>query len=92
MQAHLADRDLTPASVARAHHISVRYLYAILARAGIGFGDWVRTQRLDACRRELSRVPPSSETIPALAHRWGFKSPRLAGAQPERALETAGRE
>jgi AraC-like DNA-binding protein len=74
MRAHLADPDLSPASVARAHHISVRYLYAILARQGVGFGEWVRTHRLDACRRELSRVPPSAETIAALAHRWGFKS------------------
>lgn len=60
--------------MARAHHISVRYLYAILARQGVGFGEWVRTHRLDACRRELSRVPPSAETIAGLAHRWGFKS------------------
>ncbi|MGW7369380.1 AraC-like ligand-binding domain-containing protein [Streptomyces sp. NPDC054841] len=74
MRSHLADHDLTPASVAKAHHISVRYLYAVLARNGIGFGEWVRTHRLDACRRELSRVPPSTETISAVAHRWGFKS------------------
>ncbi|MET9045409.1 helix-turn-helix domain-containing protein [Streptomyces sp. NPDC004362] len=75
MRAHVADPDLSPASVARAHHISVRHLYAILARNGIGFGDWVRAERLDACRRELSRVPPTTETIAALARRWGFKSP-----------------
>ncbi|MFF3462456.1 helix-turn-helix domain-containing protein [Streptomyces sp. NPDC002619] len=75
MRTHLADPDLSPASVARAHHISVRYLYTILARAGVGFGEWVRTERLDACRRELSRVPPTTETIAALAHRWGFRSP-----------------
>ncbi|MFE6334247.1 helix-turn-helix domain-containing protein [Streptomyces sp. NPDC057806] len=74
MRARLDDPDLSPASVARAHHISVRYLYAILARNGVSFGEWVRTHRLDACRRELSRVPPGAETIAALAHRWGFKS------------------
>ncbi|MFI9650594.1 helix-turn-helix domain-containing protein [Streptomyces sp. NPDC052040] len=75
LRTHLADQDLTPARVAAAHHISVRHLYAVLARSGVGFGDWVRTQRLDACRRELSRVPPTTETIADLAHRWGFKSP-----------------
>ncbi|WP_282699919.1 helix-turn-helix domain-containing protein [Streptomyces sp. CC219B] len=74
MLARLSDPELTPASVARAHHISVRYLYALLARRGITFGDWVRQQRLEACRRELSRVPPSAETIAAVARRWGFKS------------------
>ncbi|MFI8371059.1 helix-turn-helix domain-containing protein [Streptomyces sp. NPDC085466] len=74
MRARLADPGLTPASVAGAHHISVRYLYAILARHGVVFGEWVRSHRLDACRRELSRVPPSADTIAALAYRWGFKS------------------
>ncbi|WP_328907156.1 helix-turn-helix domain-containing protein [Streptomyces sp. NBC_00234] len=74
LRAHLGDRDLSPASVARAHHISVRHLYAVLARSGIVFGAWVRAQRLDACRRELSRVPPSSDTITTIAHRWGFAS------------------
>ncbi|UKY48931.1 helix-turn-helix domain-containing protein [Streptomyces inhibens] len=74
MRTHLADRDLTPASVAQAHHISVRYLYAILARSDISFGEWVRTHRLDECRRELSRRPPSADTVSAIAHRWGFKS------------------
>ncbi|MGW1158661.1 helix-turn-helix domain-containing protein [Streptomyces sp. NPDC002513] len=75
MRTHLAESDLTPARVAAAHHISVRHLYAVLARSGVGFGEWVRTQRLDACRRDLSRVPPTTETIADLAHRWGFKSP-----------------
>ncbi|HEY5837259.1 AraC family transcriptional regulator, partial [Streptomyces sp.] len=75
MRAHLADPRLSPEQVARAHHISVRYLYAILAREDIGFGDWVRTHRLDECRRELSRTPPSTRSVAAIATRWGFKSP-----------------
>ncbi|MGW2857913.1 helix-turn-helix transcriptional regulator, partial [Streptomyces sp. NPDC001215] len=75
MRTHLAERDLTPARVAAAHHISVRHLYSVPARSGVGFGEWVRTQRLDACRRELSRIPPTTETIADLAHRWGFRSP-----------------
>ncbi|MFG2881459.1 helix-turn-helix domain-containing protein [Streptomyces sp. NPDC048297] len=74
MRAHLADHDLSPASVAAAHHISVRYLYSILARCDIGFGEWVRTHRLDATRRELSRHPPSADTVSSIARRWGFKS------------------
>ncbi|MFD8013864.1 helix-turn-helix domain-containing protein [Streptomyces sp. NPDC058955] len=75
MRTHLADPALSPASVARAHHISVRYLYAVLARSGVGFGEWVRTHRLDACRRELSRRPAGPDTISTIARRWGFKSP-----------------
>ncbi|MFF3513243.1 AAA family ATPase [Streptomyces sp. NPDC002573] len=63
MRTHLAERDLTPARVAAAHHISVRHLYSVLARSGVGFGEWVGTQRLDACRRELSDRPRAFERV-----------------------------
>ncbi|MGW2562704.1 helix-turn-helix transcriptional regulator [Streptomyces sp. NPDC001514] len=75
MRRHLADSDLSPAKVAKAHHISMRYLYVVLGRNEISFGDRVRTHRLEECRRELSRIPARAEPIAAIAGRWGFKSP-----------------
>ncbi|MCF2531483.1 helix-turn-helix domain-containing protein [Yinghuangia soli] len=72
VRAHLAERDLTAARIARAHNISVRYLYATLARSGISLGDWVRTRRLEECRKDLARPRAQSMTIEAVAHRWGF--------------------
>ncbi|MFF3379324.1 helix-turn-helix domain-containing protein [Streptomyces sp. NPDC002680] len=74
MRAHLAEHDLTAARIARAHHISVRYLYTILARSGITLGDWLRANRLEQCRKELARPGNRSVTIAAVAHRWGFTS------------------
>lgn len=72
LRSHLADNDLSPGSVAAAHNISVRHLYTVLGRSGVSFGDWVRTQRLEACRRELSHPHARSRTIASIARQWGF--------------------
>ncbi|QER90455.1 helix-turn-helix domain-containing protein [Streptomyces tendae] len=70
--AHLADPDLSAARIAAAHNISVRHLYAVLSRSGISLGDWIRTRRLAACRRELAGPSGRLQTIAAVGRRWGF--------------------
>ncbi|MFJ5213663.1 helix-turn-helix domain-containing protein [Streptomyces sp. NPDC088354] len=71
---HLAEPDLTAARIAAEHQVSVRQLYLTLSRAGITLGEWVRTQRLEQCRRELASSVHQFMTIEAIAHRWGFAS------------------
>lgn len=71
-RAHLADRDLSAARIAAAHHISVRQLYVVLARAEIGLGDWIRAERLERCRQELAAPVTRARTIAAIAGSWGF--------------------
>jgi AraC-like DNA-binding protein len=75
VRAHLAEHDLTAARIAAAHNISVRHLYAILARSGITLGEWVRVRRLEECRKELARPRAQFVTIASIAHRWGFANP-----------------
>ncbi|WP_151484739.1 AraC-like ligand-binding domain-containing protein [Streptomyces albicerus] len=72
IQEHLADPDLSAARIAAAHDISVRHLYAVLSRSGISLGDWIRTRRLAACRRELAGVSGRLRTIAAIGRSWGF--------------------
>jgi AraC-like DNA-binding protein len=72
LRTHLGDHDLTAAKVAAAHHISVRHLYAVLARSGVGLGDWLRIQRLEKCRHELAQPQARHRTIASIAHQWGF--------------------
>ncbi|MDQ1655559.1 MAG: hypothetical protein QOD41_642, partial [Cryptosporangiaceae bacterium] len=55
LRAHLAEHDLTAARIAHEHNISVRLLYAILARSGVALGDWVRAHRLEECRKDLAK-------------------------------------
>ncbi|MET9880813.1 helix-turn-helix domain-containing protein [Actinacidiphila glaucinigra] len=71
---HLAEPDLTAARIAAEHQVSVRQLYLTLSRAGITLGDWIRTQRLEECKRELASSAYQFMTIEAIAHRWGFAS------------------
>ncbi|MFD7431151.1 helix-turn-helix domain-containing protein [Streptomyces sp. NPDC059818] len=72
VRAHLADRDLSATRIAAAHGISVRRLYAVLAQSGVSLGDWIRSRRLEECRRELTGPERRSRTIAAIGRRWGF--------------------
>ncbi|MFC8063888.1 helix-turn-helix domain-containing protein [Streptomyces sp. NPDC057293] len=72
MRDHLADADLSAARIAAAHGISVRHLYAVLARSGISLGDWIRTRRLAECRRELAGPAGRRRTVAAVGRSWGF--------------------
>ncbi|MGW1027151.1 AraC-like ligand-binding domain-containing protein [Streptomyces sp. NPDC002577] len=69
---HLADPDLTPQAIARAHHISLRYLHQLFESEDATVGRWIQRRRLEECRRELAR--PNGPTIAAVAHRCGFTS------------------
>ncbi|MFI6358310.1 helix-turn-helix domain-containing protein [Streptomyces sp. NPDC050743] len=68
---HLADPDLTPQVIARAHHISLRYLHKLFESEDLTVGRWIQRRRLEECRRDLARDANGS-TIAAVAHRWGF--------------------
>ncbi|MFI2303960.1 helix-turn-helix domain-containing protein [Actinacidiphila glaucinigra] len=69
---HLAEPDLTAERLAAEHDVSVRWLYLTLSRAGITLGEWIRTQRLEECRKQLASPAHEFMTIEAIAHRWGF--------------------
>ncbi|WP_082942833.1 helix-turn-helix domain-containing protein [Mycobacterium sp. 852002-40037_SCH5390672] len=75
LRAHLHEPNLSAAQVASEHHISVRQLYKVLAAAQIGLGDWIRTERLEACRRDLAEPVAQTASIAAIARRWGFVDP-----------------
>ncbi|POX60102.1 AraC family transcriptional regulator [Streptomyces sp. Ru62] len=72
IQDNLMDPDLAPESIARAHHISVRYLHKLFQSGGTTVSAWIRQRRLDACRAELRG---RRRTVAAVANSWGFASP-----------------
>jgi AraC-like DNA-binding protein len=72
---HLTDRDLTPVTIARAHHISVRYLYKLCDTAGVKLVDWIIAERLEGARRELAAPGQRTRTIALISRNWGFKDP-----------------
>ncbi|MFD9455553.1 helix-turn-helix domain-containing protein [Streptomyces sp. NPDC059985] len=71
----LADPALSPERIAAAHHISVRYLHKIFRSEGVTVSRWIRRERLERCRRELSRRTGTRRTVAAIAQGWGFVNP-----------------
>ncbi|MDX3074060.1 helix-turn-helix domain-containing protein [Streptomyces sp. MI02-7b] len=74
IRSHLHDPSLSPASVAAAHHISVRYLYQLFQGEPMTVGRWIQRLRLEGCRRDLVTPELAGQTVAAIAHRWGFAS------------------
>jgi AraC-like DNA-binding protein len=74
IDAHLADPDLTPAAIARAHFISRSYLYRLFEDEGEGVWETIRSRRLERARRDLADTALASEPIVDIAARWGFVS------------------
>ncbi|MFJ8751730.1 helix-turn-helix domain-containing protein [Streptomyces sp. NPDC102441] len=72
IEARLSDRDLTPAKVAAAHHVSVRRLHKLFQDEPLTVAALIRWRRLERCRADLAR---RSSTVAAVAARWGFADP-----------------
>ncbi|WP_171064587.1 AraC-like ligand-binding domain-containing protein [Actinomadura soli] len=72
IEGRLHDPALCPATIAEAHHISVRQLYRVFQPAGTTVARYVRTRRLEHCRRELSDPFLGTQRIGAIANRWGL--------------------
>jgi AraC-like DNA-binding protein len=72
IEARLSDRDLAPAKIAAAHHISVRRLHKLFKDQPLTVAALIRQRRLERCRADLAR---SDRTVAAVAARWGFADP-----------------
>ncbi len=72
VRANLRDVNLSATQIAAEHHISVRHLYQVLADGQVPLGSWIRTQRLEGCRIDLTRPELQTLSIATLARRWGF--------------------
>lgn len=74
IDANLGDPNLNPERVARACFISTRYLHRVFAGAGLSVCDWIRTERLERCRRDLVDPAFADQSISVIASRWGLPS------------------
>ncbi|WP_236796278.1 helix-turn-helix domain-containing protein [Amycolatopsis sp. GM8] len=74
VRAHLADPALRPATIAKAHNISVRHLYKLCADAGFSLEQWIIGERLEGARAELAQGGPG-RPVAEVARQWGFTDP-----------------
>jgi len=75
VQRNLGDPDLSPASIAAAHQISVRYLHRLYQGQGMTIADGIRRSRLERIHRDLADPRLHARSISAIAARWGFLEP-----------------
>ncbi|MFF0225836.1 helix-turn-helix domain-containing protein [Streptomyces sp. NPDC004629] len=71
---HLTDPGLSPADIARAQHISLRYLHKLFQSEGTTVRRWIQQHRLEACRCDLARHDMLDRTIAAVARHRGFNN------------------
>jgi AraC-like DNA-binding protein len=90
VQQHLTDPALSPESIARAHHISVRQLYKLWSGREPGLAEWIMRGRLEGARRDIAK--DGSPGIAAVARRWGFTDPTHFGRRFRAAYGVSPRE
>ncbi|MGW0515305.1 AraC-like ligand-binding domain-containing protein [Streptomyces olivaceoviridis] len=72
IQANLHDPQLTPRTIAAAHHISTSYLHLLFQHEEETVAAWIRSQRLERARRALADPTMRAIPIHAIAARSGF--------------------
>ncbi|MCX4399922.1 helix-turn-helix domain-containing protein (plasmid) [Streptomyces sp. NBC_00053] len=75
VQEHLGCENLTPASIAAAHQVSLRTLHRLFESNGTTVGSFIRQQRLERVRRDLAAAHLSHLPAHALGARWGYSDP-----------------
>jgi len=70
--AHLADEDLSPATVAAAHHVSVRYLHKAFSRESTTVMEFIRASRLEECARDLADARLASQPVGSIGSAHGL--------------------
>lgn len=69
---HLGDATLSPQSLADAHHLSVRSLHRLFEAEDTTVASYIRELRLSRCWRDLSDPALRSQSVHAIAARWGL--------------------
>jgi AraC-like DNA-binding protein len=72
IEAHLQEPDLGPAEIAAAHYISVRYLHNLFRPRGHTVAAWIRSRRLERCRKDLRDPAFAHLSVSEIAGRWGM--------------------
>jgi AraC-like DNA-binding protein len=72
IEVHLDDAELNPEAVARAHHISTRYLHKLFEEHPVPVARFIRDRRLERIRQDLVAPELYAQPVSAVAARWGM--------------------
>ncbi|MDQ0773220.1 AraC-like DNA-binding protein [Streptomyces aurantiacus] len=73
-RARLGSPELNPLFLARSHRISLRYLQLLFQDEDTSPALWIRNERLQCCRKDLSDPRTVHLTVANIAERWGLDS------------------
>jgi AraC-like DNA-binding protein len=71
---NLRDPGLSAATIAAAHHVSLRHLYKVCSAAGVSLEQLIIRRRLHGAHAELSLPAAQHHTIESVARAWGFRN------------------
>lgn len=74
IEEHLG-HPLSPAAIASAHQISLRYLQRIFQEQGTTVSDFIRRRRISRCCKDLADPAKRDVPVHAIGARWGFRRP-----------------
>jgi AraC-like DNA-binding protein len=74
IHSRLRDPELSLRSLAQDLGLSTRYVQMIFDASDASISRYIRTQRLEGCRRELEDPAWREHSVTGIAFRWGFNS------------------
>ncbi|MGC4856911.1 helix-turn-helix domain-containing protein [Micromonospora sp. DT4] len=72
VERHLDNAEISPRTVAAAHHISLRSLHRLFEGEATTPAELIRAKRLERCRRDLCNPLYARQPAHLIAARWGF--------------------
>jgi AraC family transcriptional regulator, positive regulator of tynA and feaB len=92
IELHFGDPELSPARIAGAVRVSVRYLHACFEPAGTSVMEYLLRRRLEHCRDELARADRVHRSISEIAFAAGFSELSHFGRAFKRTFAMTPRE
>ena len=72
IEQNLGDPGLDGMAVAAAQHISIRQLQRLFEIDGRTVTDWIRSRRIEHCRKDLANAELAAIPVSAIGARWGL--------------------
>jgi AraC-like DNA-binding protein len=89
---NLHDPALGPAQIAASLHMSTRYVHKLFAAEGTTACVWIRTRRLEHCRRDLADPALTTRSVSVVAAAWGLPDPSRFSRLFREAYQVSPRE
>ncbi|WAC90016.1 helix-turn-helix domain-containing protein [Mycobacterium sp. Aquia_213] len=72
IERNLGDPDLDVPTIATAHHISIRHLQRMFENDGHTVTEWIRSRRIEHCRKDLANAELAAVPVSVIGARWGL--------------------